>query len=86
MTSTSGVMGPFGLTAIDERTCFLHNYDLLQRDKSVELRETPVMFYDYALDEDQNEEGQTTENDKGHTSKKNEDMWASLSLEKLYRG
>lgn len=79
-------MRPFDPTAIDEKTCFLYNYNLLQRDRCVELRETPVMFYDYAFDEDQNEEGQTTENEKGQTTKRNEDMWASLSLERLYQG
>lgn len=71
-------MKPFSQADIDERTCILQNYGLSQRDTNAELGETPVMFYDYAFDEDQDEESQTTA--------KNEDMWADLPLARLYRG
>lgn len=78
MASTSENMKPFGPADIDERTCILQNYGLSQRNANVELKDTPVMFYDYAFDEDQDGESQTTA--------KNEDMWADLPLERLYRG
>lgn len=78
MESTSEYMKRFGPADIDERTCILQNYGLSQRDTNAELKETPVMFYDFAFDEDQDEENQTTV--------KNEDMWADLPLERLYRG
>ncbi|KAL0640311.1 hypothetical protein Q9L58_000591 [Maublancomyces gigas] len=65
-------MKPFDSTDIDERICILQNYGLSQRNKDVELGETPVMFYDYAFDE-----YQKLDEYEGQIVEKKKDLWAA---------
>lgn len=74
-------MKPFDSTDIDHKICILQNYGLSQKNKDVELEETPVMFYDYAFDE-----YQKLDEYEGQIAEKKKDLWAASSAKGKFSG